>query len=156
MANSPGDRGAVVSINLSPSKGVRKEPTGSGTLLEETGLEGDAHAGFGHRQVSLLAIESIDKMKDLGLDVGPGDFAENVTTSGVDLVSLPIGTRLRLGEALLEVSQIGKVCHSRCAIFEQAGDCVMPREGIFARVLVGGNVRAGDPVEVLRKEPEHA
>jgi MOSC domain-containing protein YiiM len=155
VANSPGDRGAVVSINLSFSKGVRKEPAGSGTLLEETGLEGDAHAGFGHRQVSLLAIESIDKMKDLGLDVGPGDFAENVTTSGVDLASLPIGTRLRLGEALLEVSQIGKVCHSRCAIFEQAGDCVMPREGIFARVLAGGNVRTGDPVEVLRKEPEH-
>jgi MOSC domain-containing protein YiiM len=95
-------------------------------------------------------------MKALGLDVGPGDFAENVTTSGVDLVSIPIGTRLRLGEALLEVSQIGKICHSRCAIFDQAGDCVMPREGIFARVLVSGNVRTGDLVEVLRKEPEHA
>ena len=135
---------------------MRKKPAGSGTLFEEIGLEGDGHAGFGHRQVSLLAVESIEKMRARGLDVGPGDFAENVTTSGVDLVSLPIGTRLRMGGTLLEVSQIGKVCHSRCAIFEQAGDCVMPREGIFARVLAGGDVRAGDLVEVLRKEPEHA
>ena len=135
---------------------MRKKPAGSGTLLEEIGLEGDGHAGFGRRQVSLLAVESIEKMRARGLDVGPGDFAENVTTSGVDLVSIPIGTRLRMGETLLEVSQIGKVCHSRCAIFEQAGDCVMPREGIFARVLAGGDVRAGDLVEVLRKEPEHA
>jgi MOSC domain-containing protein YiiM len=124
--------------------------------LEEIGLEGDAHAGVGHRQVSLLAVESIAKMKARGLDVGPGDFAENVTTSGVDLVSLPIGTRLRLGEALLEVSQIGKVCHSRCAIFEQAGDCVMPKEGIFARILIGGNVRTGDSVVIERRGPEHA
>jgi len=124
--------------------------------LEETGLEGDAHAGSGHRQVSLLAVESIAKMKARGLDVGPGDFAENITTSGVDLVSLPVGSRLRLGEALLEVSQIGKVCHSRCTIFEQAGDCVMPREGIFARILVGGNVRTGDPITVERKGPENA
>jgi len=156
VANSPGERGVVVSVNISPAKGARKKPAGSGTLLEEMGLAGDAHAGFDHRQVSLLAVESIDKMKALGLDVGPGDFAENVTTSGVDLVSIPIGTRLRLGEALLEVSQIGKICHSRCAIFDQAGDCVMPREGIFARVLSGGDVRVGDLVEVLRKEPEHA
>jgi MOSC domain-containing protein YiiM len=156
VANSPGERGVVVSVNISPAKGARKKPAGSGTLLEEMGLAGDAHAGFDHRQVSLLAVESIDKMKALGLDVGPGDFAENVTTSGVDLVSIPIGTLLRLGESLLEVSQIGKICHSRCAIFDQAGDCVMPREGIFARVLSGGDVRVGDLVEVLRKEPEHA
>jgi len=156
VANSPGERGVVVSVNISPAKGMRKKPAGSGTLLEEIGLEGDGHAGFGHRQVSLLAVESIEKMRARGLDVGPGDFAENVTTSGVDLVSLPIGTRLRMGGTLLEVSQIGKVCHSRCAIFEQAGDCVMPREGIFARVLNGGTVQTGDPVEVLRREPEHA
>jgi len=156
VANSPGDRGVVVSVNISRVAGVRKRPAGSGTLLEETGLEGDAHAGSGHRQVSLLAVESIAKMKARGLDVGPGDFAENITTSGVDLVSLPVGSRLRLGEALLEVSQIGKVCHSRCTIFEQAGDCVMPREGIFARILVGGNVRTGDPITVERKGPENA
>lgn len=124
--------------------------------MEETGLEGDAHAGSGHRQVSLLAVESIAKMKARGLEVAPGDFAENITTSGVDLVSLPVGSRLRLGEALLEVSQIGKVCHSRCTIFEQAGDCVMPREGIFARILIGGNVRTGDPITVERKGPENA
>jgi MOSC domain-containing protein YiiM len=156
VANSPGEQGVVVSVNISPAKGMRKKPAGSGTLFEEIGLEGDGHAGFGHRQVSLLAVESIEKMRARGLDVGPGDFAENVTTSGVDLVSLPIGTRLRMGGTLLEVSQIGKVCHSRCAIFEQAGDCVMPREGIFARVLKGGTVQTGDPVEVLRREPEHA
>jgi len=156
VANLPGDRGIVVSVNISPAKGMRKTPAGSGTLLEETGLEGDGHAGFGHRQVSLLAVESIDKMKALGFDVGPGDFAENVTTSGVDLVSLPVGTRLRLGEALLEVSQIGKVCHSRCAIFEQAGDCVMPREGIFARVLVGGSVGTGDPITIEPRGSEDA
>jgi MOSC domain-containing protein YiiM len=156
VANSPGEQGVVVSVNISPAKGLRKKPAGSGPLFEEIGLEGDGHAGFGHRQVSLLAVESIEKMRARGLDVGPGDFAENVTTSGVDLVSLPIGTRLRMGGTLLVVSQIGKVCHSRCAIFEQAGDCVMPREGIFARVLKGGTVQTGDPVEVLRREPEHA
>ena len=125
-------------------------------MLQEKGLEGDAHAGFAHRQVSLLAVESIAKMKARGLEVAPGDFAENITTSGIDLVSLPIGTRLRLGKALLEVSQIGKVCHSGCSIFEQVGDCIMPREGIFARVLSGGRVSAGDSIEVLGKGPKHA
>ncbi|HHY29830.1 MAG TPA: MOSC domain-containing protein, partial [Syntrophaceticus sp.] len=112
--------------------------------------EGDAHAGDWHRQVSLLAMESIKKMQDKGLDVGPGDFAENLTTEGIELVSLPVGTKLRLGEeALSEVTQIGKKCHNRCAIYYQAGDCVMPREGIFIRVLQGGQVRAGDIIEVV-------
>jgi MOSC domain-containing protein YiiM len=99
--------------------------------------------------VSLLARESIDKMRRLGLDVGSGDFAENITTEGIDLVSLPLGSRLEVGEGLLEVTQIGKECHSRCAIYHQAGDCVMPKEGIFARVLRGGKVAAGDPVRLL-------
>ncbi|HWI41940.1 MAG TPA: MOSC domain-containing protein, partial [Verrucomicrobiae bacterium] len=107
-----------------------------------------AHAGEWHRQVSLLAKESIDKMRAMGLDVDSGDFAENITTSGVELPVLPVGTRLTVGEALLEVTQIGKECHTRCAIYHQAGDCVMPREGIFARVLRGGAVRAGDAVRV--------
>ncbi len=149
MARSSGEAGTVVSINISRTKGVRKSPVPGCRIVPGLGFEGDAHAGDGHRQVSLLALESIQKMRDVGLDVGPGDFAENITTSGLELVSLPIGTVLRIGGgARLEVSQIGKICHDRCAIFEQAGDCVMPREGIFARVLAGGPVGPGDRVEV--------
>jgi MOSC domain-containing protein YiiM len=122
-------------------------------LIENHGLDGDAHAGDWHRQVSLLAMESIKKMQDKGLDVGLGDFAENLTTEGIELFSLPLGAKLRLGEeALGEVTQIGKECHNRCAIYYQAGDCVMPREGIFIRVLKGGPVKAGDLIEVVRGE----
>jgi MOSC domain-containing protein YiiM len=117
-------------------------------LRVEHGIEGDAHAGPWHRQVSLLAQESIDKMTAAGLDVGPGDFAENITTLGLEVAALPIGTILDLGEALVEVTQIGKECHTRCAIYQQAGDCVMPREGIFVRVLRGGRLAAGDSVKV--------
>jgi MOSC domain-containing protein YiiM len=117
-------------------------------LRPEHGVEGDAHAGAWHRQVSLLAQESIDKMTAQGLDVGPGDFAENVTVSGVEVAALPLGTTLELGEALVEVTQIGKECHTRCAIYQQAGDCVMPREGIFVRVLRGGRVAPGEVVRV--------
>jgi len=114
------------------------------------GLEGDAHARNWHRQISLLARESIRKMQEKGLAVGPGDFAENITTEGIDLVALPVGTRLRLGEeAVVEVTQIGKVCHSRCDIYRQAGDCVMPREGVFAAVKTGGAVKKGDIIEVI-------
>lgn len=119
-------------------------------LVADYGLEGDAHAGPWHRQVSLLAMESIEKMRYLGLTVGPGDFAENLTTRGIDLVNLPVGTKLRLGAgAVAEVTQIGKVCHRRCAIYYQAGDCLMPREGIFVAILQGGTVQVGDPVEVI-------
>ncbi len=161
MAASPGRAGTVVSVNVSLTKGVRKSPVPDCRVVPGRGLEGDAHAGDGHRQVSFLARESIQKMRDVGLDVGPGDFAENITTTGIELVSLPVGTVLRLGVgARLEVSQIGKVCHDRCAIFEQAGDCVMPREGIFARVLDGGTVGPGDRIEVESfpddKEKGHA
>jgi MOSC domain-containing protein YiiM len=142
--------GTVVSVNISDRKGVRKKPVDTVTLREEYGIEGDAHASSEwHRQVSLLAVESIKKMRDMGLDVSPGDFAENITTSGLDLVSLPVGTVLTIGnEVLGEVSQIGKECHSRCAIYYQAGDCVMPKEGIFIRVLRGGRVSAGDKISV--------
>ncbi|NJD56591.1 MAG: MOSC domain-containing protein, partial [Nitrospirae bacterium] len=114
------------------------------------GIEGDAHSSSEwHRQVSLLAIESIKKMQDMGLDVHPGDFAENITTEGIDLLSLPVGTRLRIGGAMIgEVSQIGKECHARCAIYYQAGDCVMPKEGIFIKVMCGGKIRKGDPISV--------
>lgn len=139
----------IISINISDAKGERKKPVASAELEPEHGIAGDAHAGKWHRQVSLLASESIEKMKQKGLDVGPGDFAENLTTTGVDLPVLPIGTRLRLGHTLVEVTQIGKKCHNRCNIYHQAGDCVMPREGIFVKVLEGGSIAAGDPIEVL-------
>ena len=140
--------GKVLAVNVSEKKGERKTPVASVTLREEHGIEGDAHAGDWHRQVSLLAMESIAKMQAMGLDVKEGDFAENITTQGVELVTLPIGSRIALGETILEVTQIGKECHTRCAIFYQAGDCVMPKEGIFARVITGGVVRPGDEVTV--------
>ena len=142
--------GRVVAVNISPAKGMRKTNVGRSCLIPEFGLQEDAHAGKWHRQISLLAIESIRKMIQLGLQVGPGDFAENITTEGLDLLQLPIGTKCRIGEtSLIEVTQIGKVCHSRCAIYYQAGDCVMPKEGIFARVLKGGEIQVGDEIHVL-------
>lgn len=141
----------VVSINISEKKGEIKNPVESAVLLPEHGIEGDAHAGSWHRQVSLLALESIEKMAAAGISgLVPGSFAENVTTKGIELHTLPIGTRLAIGKCLLEVTQIGKECHNRCAIFEKAGACVMPAEGIFARVITGGNVSKGDIVEVVR------
>jgi len=145
--------GTVVSVNISERKTVRKKPVEKCRLLEEHGFETDAHAGDWHRQVSLLALESIEKMRQMGLDVGPGDFAENITTRGIELVTLPIGTQITIGEGiLLEVTQIGKVCHTKCAIYYQAGDCIMPKEGIFARVLKGGDVKVGDTIIVLDSE----
>jgi MOSC domain-containing protein YiiM len=141
--------GKVVSVNISETTGVSKSDVGCCLLIEGRGLSGDAHAGDWHRQVSLLAVESVDKMRGRGLDVGPGDFGENLTTQGTELVSLPVGTRMRVGEeVLLEVSQIGKECTEPCAIYYQAGDCVMPREGIFAVVVEGGRVSVGDDIVV--------
>ena len=139
----------VEAVCISEKKGERKKPVASVELRENHGIVGDGHAGDWHRQVSLLATESIDKMRALGLDVSAGDFAENITTSGIDLVSLPIGSRLQIGEALLEVTQIGKECHTRCAIFYQAGDCVMPKEGIFAKVITGGVVKPEDEIQTI-------
>jgi len=140
-------RGKVLAVNVSEEKGTKKTNIQSCDLLKDFGLKGDAHAGPWHRQVSLLANESIDKMKAMGLKVGYGDFAENITTEGVDLVHLPIGTTIRVGDSvLLRVTQIGKECHERCAIYYQAGDCVMPKEGIFAEVLSEGEVKAGDEI----------
>lgn len=139
----------VTSVNLSAKKTVRKTPGETGTLVVGSGFAGDAHAGDWHRQVSLLAEESIAKMQAKGLDVDAGDFAENITTSGIDLVSLPVGTRVRVGATLLEVTQIGKECHTKCAIYYQAGDCVMPKEGIFAIVIEGGDVSVGDEIAVV-------
>lgn len=140
----------VISVNISEATGEKKHDVGTCNVLEERGLEGDAHAGDWHRQVSLLALESIDKMRLAGLDVRPGDFAENLTIQGLDVKSLPVGTRLEVGDGLLlEITQIGKECHERCAIYYQAGDCVMPTEGVFARVLEGGKVNVGDSLVVV-------
>ena len=136
-------------VCISHNKGERKTPVPQVELRPNHGIVGDAHAGDWHRQVSLLAKESIDKMRALGLDVDNGDFAENLTTEGIDLPRLPIGTQLRIGKALLEVTQIGKECHNRCAIYHQAGDCVMPKEGIFAKVLEGGVLQPGDMIELI-------
>jgi len=138
----------VLAVCTSERKGTRKRNVGEAELRPDWGIVGDAHAADWHRQVSLLAWESIEKMRALGLNVNTGSFAENITTEGISLVDLPVGTRLRLGKTVVEVTQIGKECHSRCAIYAQAGDCVMPREGIFVRVHKGGRVRAGDEIAV--------
>jgi MOSC domain-containing protein YiiM len=147
-------RGTVIAVCRSEKTGIKKEPCGAGIFIEDYGLEGDAHATRGiARQVSLLAEESIDKMRALGLELSPGDFAENLTVKGMTLLDLPVGTKLRVGEeVVLEISQIGKTCHSGCAIFKAVGACIMPKEGIFARVIRNGTVRAGDSVEVNGKE----
>ncbi|MFO7696715.1 MAG: MOSC domain-containing protein [Anaerolineae bacterium] len=141
--------GRVIAVCTSHRTGIPKRPVDEGILRANWGIEGDAHAGEWHRQVSLLAMESIAKMQAAGLKVKPGSFAENITTEGLVLYELPIGTQMRLGTALAEVTQIGKECHSHCAIYELAGDCVMPREGIFVRILEPGVVRAGDAVTLL-------
>jgi len=142
-------KGKVVSINISAKKGARKKPIKKAEIITNHGIKDDAHASSTwHRQISLLALESIKKMQDLGLKVNPGDFAENITTEGIDLITLPVGTRMKIGDVEAEVSQIGKECHTRCAIYYQAGDCVMPKEGIFVRVLKGGEIRVGDKIEV--------
>ena len=140
--------GCVVSANVSERKGVRKSAVPSAEAVLDRGLLSDAHAGDWHRQVSLLAIESIERMRAAGADVGPGDFAENLTVSGLDLLALPLGSRLDVGSARLEVSQHGKVCHDHCDIYRQVGDCVMPREGIFCVVTQAGTVAPGDVVTV--------
>ena len=140
--------GEIVAVCLSEKKGVRKRDLGQAELRPRHGLVGDAHAGDWHRQVSLLAEESIAKARAKGLDVKPGDFGENLTTRGIDLPGLPVGARLVVSPVVMEVTQIGKVCHNRCAIYYLAGDCIMPREGIFARVLCAGEVRTGSLIEV--------
>jgi MOSC domain-containing protein YiiM len=146
----PSNSARIVAVSISPRKGTKKTNTRQGKLVENCGLEYDAHAGNWHRQVSLLAMESIAKIRQKGLDVNPGDFAENITTEGLALWEIPVGTHLQIGDqVLLEVTQIGKECHSRCAIYHQVGDCVMPKEGIFAKVIKGGAVRPQDPIHVL-------
>lgn len=143
--------GKILAVNISQKKGEKKNNIDCGLFLENMGLENDAHAQADiNRQVSLLAKESIDKIRAKGLDVNHGDFAENLTVEGIDLPSLPIGTRVKVGrDVVLEVSQIGKICHNRCNIFYTVGDCVMPKEGIFAKVIAGGKIRVDDPVEIV-------
>ncbi|MCP4694033.1 MAG: MOSC domain-containing protein [Desulfobacterales bacterium] len=140
----------IVSIALSRKKGTRKTVVERANILPDHGLEGDAHAGPWHRQVSFLAAESIESAREKGLDVTFGDFAENIATTGVEWTRLPIGARVRLGDsAEVEISQIGKECHNKCAIYYQAGDCIMPREGVFARVIEGGAIHTGDKIEII-------
>lgn len=146
----------IVATCISKNKGERKTPVKRVELRENHGIVGDAHAGDWHRQISLLAQESIDKMRKLGLDVNKGDFAENLTTEGINLVELPIGSKLKIGDTLLEVTQIGKECHTRCAIYHQAGDCVMPKEGIFAKVLQEGNISPGAEIVRIKSEQTRA
>lgn len=146
---SAAPRGKIVAVSTSRRKGEKKIPVPSASLVRGHGIPGDAHAGPGYRQVSLLSVESIAKMRALGLSVGPGDFAENVTVEGIEIATLPIGSRIRIGSAVVEITQIGKECHERCAIYFRVGDCVMPREGVFGRVVVDGSVAPGDIAEVV-------
>ena len=146
----------IKAISISNRKGIRKKNIESTKLITNFGLEGDAHAGKWHRQVSFLAQESIETMRAKGLDVVAGNFAENITTEGLDLPSLKVGTHLRIGKSELVISQLGKICHTRCAIYHQAGDCVMPREGIFGVVLQSGNIQVGDNIEIQDKVSEAA
>ncbi len=143
----------IRAVCVSAKTGMRKKNVGSGILKENWGIQGDAHANSKtHRQVSLLAMESIRKMQDMGLDVAEGDFAENITTEGIDLLSLPLNSQIQLGDTvLLEITQHGKECHTPCAIYRQAGTCVMPHEGIFARVLRGGMIEVGDRITKVDK-----
>jgi MOSC domain-containing protein YiiM len=142
--------GRIKAISVSKEKGTRKINVPKAELKADFGVVGDAHAGNWHRQVSLLAVESIDKMIAKGAEVSPGDFAENITTEGIELFKLSVGSKLKLGKnVVVEITQFGKKCHSRCEIFEQVGDCIMPREGIFAKVITPGQINVGDVIEVI-------
>jgi len=140
----------IVSIAISKKKGIPKTPVDEAFISKDHGLEGDAHAGKWHRQVSFLSSESIEGVKEQGLDVTFGDFAENIASEGIDWKTLPVGTHVRLGgQVLVEITQIGKECHNKCAIYYKAGDCIMPREGVFARVLDEGKIRRGDEIKII-------
>jgi len=140
----------IISIAISKKKGTRKTPVDAAFVSKNHGLEGDAHAGKWHRQVSFLASESIEQARAQGLDVTFGDFAENIATTGIDWKTVPIGTHVRLGgKVLVEITQIGKECHNKCAIYYKAGDCIMPREGVFAKVLQEGTIQHGDEIQII-------
>lgn len=143
-------KGSIRAISVSRQKGTKKNNVCKAEVGANCGIIGDAHAGNWHRQISLLAMESISTMIARGAKVSPGSFAENITTQGINLIELSVGNRLKLGESVeLEITQFGKQCHNRCEIFEQVGDCIMPREGVFAKVIKAGSINAGDAIEVI-------
>ena len=141
--------GKVIAVWISPEKGTQKTAVAEGSFLEDYGIEGDAHAGKWHRQVSLLSYDKIEAVRQRGAQVEDGAFGENLVVEGIDFSVLPVGTRLACGEVILEVTQIGKECHHGCAIFQQMGDCIMPREGVFAKVIQGGKIRPGDEMTCM-------
>ena len=146
--------GKILAVCISKEKGIQKKNVGSAVIKTHHGIEGDAHSGPWHRQVSLLADESIEKMRKKGLELRYGDFGENIVTQGINLLKLEVGSKVKLGDSIIgEVSQIGKVCHDRCAIYHKTGDCIMPREGIFLQIIAGGKVSVGDPIEVIQHTP---
>lgn len=149
-----GKTGKVIAVCISEKKGTQKTEVPSVTLVPEWGIENDAHAGKWHRQVSLLALEKIEAFRERGANVDFGAFGENIIAEGFDFRTLPVGTRFRIGDALLELSQIGKECHTHCAIYHQVGDCIMPREGVFTVVLEGGTIKAGDKIEMIEADPD--
>jgi len=149
-------KGVVISVNTSLLKGEKKSPVEKADIVSCLGIEGDAHAGPGDRQISLLAWESIEKMREKGYDAKNGDFAENLTIKGILLWELKPGDELKVGsKVVLKITRIGKICHQRCNIYYQVGDCVMPREGVFAEVIKGGVVKPGDRVELINNDDKH-
>lgn len=141
--------GKIIAVCISERRGTQKKEVEQARLIENYGLEGDAHAGNWHRQVSLLSYGKIREFNERGADVGPGAFGENIVADGFDFRSFPVGTRFSCGDAVLELTQIGKECHSHCEIFKKMGECIMPTEGVFARVLQGGVIRKGDELELV-------
>jgi MOSC domain-containing protein YiiM len=149
-------QGRIVAVCISKEKGTQKQNVGSALIRADHGIEGDAHAGLWHRQVSLLADESIETMRSKGLALTFGDFGENIVTQGINVRELVIGSIVKLGDSVVGVvSQVGKVCHDRCAIYYKTGDCIMPREGIFLKIITGGTVSIGDPIEIVHEVPAH-
>ena len=144
--------GKIIAVCTSPEKGTQKQNVGSALLVEDWGIQGDAHAGKWHRQVSLLSYDRVEEFRARGAQVEPGAFGENLLVEGFDFKSLPVGTRFGCNGAVLELTQIGKQCHAHCQIYRQVGDCIMPREGVFTRVLRGGVVRVGYELTILKEE----
>lgn len=144
--------GKIIAVCTSPEKGTQKQNVGSALLVEDWGIQGDAHAGKWHRQVSLLSYDRVEEFRTRGAQVEPGAFGENLLVESFDFKSLPVGTRFGCNGAVLELTQIGKQCHAHCQIYRQVGDCIMPREGVFTRVLRGGVVRVGDELTILKEE----
>ena len=148
--------GKVMAVCKSPAKGTQKQNAGEGIFIEDYGIQGDAHAGKWHRQVSLLSYEKIQEFRERGAEVEDGAFGENLVVKGIDFRSLPVGTRLSCGDVVLEITQIGKECHHGCQIFQKMGDCIMPREGVFARVIRGGTIRTGDDMKVEQNDEKQS